>query len=443
VSALAVDVQDVSKKFRLYNEKYTSLKEKIIHAGKVPHEDLWALRNVSFDVSEGETLGILGRNGSGKSTLLKCVCGVLQPTSGRVVVRGKLAGLLELGAGFQQDLSGRDNIYLNGSMLGLSKREVDKLFDEIVDFAELGQFIDNQVKFYSSGMYVRLGFAVAVNVDPDVLVVDEVLAVGDERFQRKCMDRIKKFQEEGRTILLVTHSPDQVRAICDRAIVLSDGVMIGNGAPGEAVRLFRERLMEAGDELTISGGEEPPAPSSPAAPSTPAVLPATIRFGEVDVTAAGDESRPVRLTEVTAFYPEMNERRYLLAGETLIVRVEYQASRATENLVVSAEIRADNSALLFHTDTEILGLALDAQAGPGAIDFHFEGVPLGDGTYDIGVGITGPGGVLYDLAEPACKFEVMNPGRSTGIVAVPVKVAIVPREWIDGSLEPADQAASA
>lgn len=443
MSALAVDVQDVSKKFRLYNEKYTSLKEKIIHAGKVPHEDLWALRNVSFEVAEGETLGILGRNGSGKSTLLKCVCGVLQPTSGRVVVRGKLAGLLELGAGFQQDLSGRDNIYLNGSMLGLSKREVDKLFDEIVDFAELGQFIDNQVKFYSSGMYVRLGFAVAVNVDPDVLVVDEVLAVGDERFQRKCMDRINKFQEEGRTILLVTHSPDQVRAICDRAIVLSDGVMIGNGAPGEAVRLFRERLMEAGDELTISGGEESPAPSASAAPPAPAVLPATIRFGEVDVTAGAEDPRPVRLTEVTAFYPEKNERRYLLAGETLIVRVEYQASRATEDIVVSAEIRADNSALLFHTDTEILGLTVDAPAGPGAIDFHFEGIPLGDGTYDVGVGITGRGGVLYDLAEPACKFEVMNPGRSTGMVAVPVKVAVVPREWIDGSLEPADQAASA
>jgi len=220
-------------------------------------------------------------------------------------------------------------------------------------------------------------------------------------------------------------------------------VMIGNGAPGEAVRLFRERLMEAGDELTISGGEESPAPSASAAPPAPAVLPATIRFGEVDVTAGAEDPRPVRLTEVTAFYPEKNERRYLLAGETLIVRVEYQASRATEDIVVSAEIRADNSALLFHTDTEILGLTVDAPAGPGAIDFHFEGIPLGDGTYDVGVGITGRGGVLYDLAEPACKFEVMNPGRSTGMVAVPVKVAVVPREWIDGSLEPADQAASA
>ena len=166
---------------------------------------------MSLEVKEGETVGILGRNGSGKSTLLKCICGVLQPTSGEVAVRGKMAGLLELGAGFQQDLTGRENIYLNGSLLGMTKREIEKVFDAIVDFSELEEFIDSAVKFYSSGMYVRLGFAVAVNVDPDILVIDEVLAVGDERFQRKCVDRIKLFQQEGRTILLVSHSPDQVR----------------------------------------------------------------------------------------------------------------------------------------------------------------------------------------------------------------------------------------
>ncbi|HEX4081668.1 MAG TPA: ABC transporter ATP-binding protein [Acidimicrobiales bacterium] len=432
MSDLAVDVQDVSKRFRLYHEKYTSLKEKLIHIGRVPYEDLWALRDVSFEVKEGETVGILGRNGSGKSTALKCVCGALQPTSGPVVVRGKLAGLLELGAGFQQDLSGRENIYLNGSMLGLSKREVDRLFDDIVEFAELGQFIDNQVKFYSSGMYVRLGFAVAVNVDPDVLVVDEVLAVGDERFQRKCMDRIKKFQREGRTILFVSHSPDQVRAICDRAVVLSDGVMIGHGTPGEAVRLFRERLMEAGDVLALGGGDEPPAPD-PSPPSTgPAVLPPTISAIPVEGTAA-DRSRPVRITDVLAFYPEANERRYLLPRETLIVRAGYQASEATDGVVVAIEIRLDDGSVLFRTDTEIMGLRHDVAAGPGAVDFHFDDLPLFDGTYEVNVGITGPDGILYDWREPACTFEVMNPGRATGVIAVPVKAAIVPTEMVESA----------
>ncbi len=187
MSDFAVDVRNVSKRFRIVQGRYNSVKERLIHGGRRKvTEDFWALNDVSLRVKEGETVGILGRNGSGKSTLLKCICGILQPTSGEVAVRGKLAGMLELGAGFQQDLTGRENIYLNGSLLGMSKREVDRVFDAIVDFSELEAFIDGPVKFYSSGMYVRLGFAVAVNVDPDILVIDEVLAVGDERFQRKC-----------------------------------------------------------------------------------------------------------------------------------------------------------------------------------------------------------------------------------------------------------------
>jgi len=426
---MAVDVQNVSKRFRLYKEKYTSLKERVIHIGRTPYEDLWALRDVAFEVQEGETVGILGRNGSGKSTLLKCICGVLRPTTGQVVVRGKLAGLLELGAGFQQDLTGRDNIYLNGSMLGLSKRDVDRVFDDIVEFAELGQFIDNQVKFYSSGMYVRLGFAVAVNVDPEVLVVDEVLAVGDERFQRKCMDRIKQFQSDGRTILFVSHSPDQVRAICDRAVVLSDGHMLGLGTPGEAVRLFRERLLESGDVLAI-GMES----SEPEVPPIPAELPTSIRVSTAGAVDEGESERPVRLTEVTPFFPEARERHYLLPGETLIVRTAYRATHATPNVVISIEVRDSLSNELFTTDTDIMGLPLNVEPGPGAVDWHFESLPLFDGAYDITVGVAGPGG-LYDWREPACRFEVMNPGRSTGVVAMPVRLAIVPREWVEDAAQ--------
>src|ERR1700685_3270380 len=252
MATTAVEIQDVSKRFRLYHQKYTSLKERVIHAGRTPYTELWALSHVGFEVTEGETVGVLGRNGSGKSTMLKCICGVLQPTSGQVVVRGKLAGLLELGAGFQPDLTGRENIFLNGSLLGLSKAEVAKVFDDIVAFAELEHFIDNQVKFYSSGMYVRLGFAVAVNVEPDVLVIDEVLAVGDENFQRKCLERIKKFQDEGRTILFVTHAADMVRQICDRAVVLAGGRVIDYGVPAEAIRHFREHLLKFGGGVDAS-----------------------------------------------------------------------------------------------------------------------------------------------------------------------------------------------
>lgn len=423
MGSVAVDVQGVSKRFRLYHEKYTSLKEKVIHIGRVPHEDLWALRDVAFDVKEGETVGILGRNGSGKSTLLKCVCGVLQPSAGQVVVQGKLAGLLELGAGFQQELSGRENIYLNGSMLGLSKREVDRMFDDIVEFAELGQFIDNQVKFYSSGMYVRLGFAVAVNVDPDVLVIDEVLAVGDERFQRKCMDRVKQFQKEGRTILFVSHSPDQVRAICDRAVVLSDGEMIGMGTPGEAVRLFRERLLEAGDVLALRAEQLEVPAEAPATEPAGGAAPVTEQVAAHEHEAG---ARPLRLTDVAAIYPHSDEARpYLLQGETLVVRVGFHASVPTEGVVFQIEVRAPDGSALFQTDTDILGLPYDAPVGPGAVDFHFDALPLLDGAYDVFVGVLTRLG-MSDWREPACRFEVMNPGRTTGIVALPCRVAVVP-----------------
>ncbi len=453
----AVEVQGVSKRFRLYHEKYTSLKERVIHAGRVPHEDLWALRDIGFDVREGETVGILGRNGSGKSTLLKCICGVLQPTSGQVVVRGKLAGLLELGAGFQQELSGRENIYLNGSMLGLSKREVDRMFDDIVEFAELGQFIDNQVKFYSSGIYVRLGFAVAVNVDPDILVIDEVLAVGDERFQRKCMERVKRFQREGRTILFVSHSPDLVRNLCDRAVVLVDGEMIGMGPPGEAVRLFRERLLEAGDVLgareaevaldvaseetsALAEGGDPIDPGLPApapagamavdapgtamVPAVPGNGPALSRGATVRTRSGLGDSRPVRFVEVSCVLPAASTRRYLLPGEPLTIRVVFESSRAAEGVVFQLDIRNDEGLGLFSTDSEVLGVACDVQPGPGTFEFRLESVPLLDGAYDVILGVQTSSG-LSDWREPACRFEVMNPGRSTGAVAIPVQAALV------------------
>jgi ABC-2 type transport system ATP-binding protein len=432
VGSTAVSVETVSKRFRLYHEKYSSLKEKVIHIGRIPYTDLWALRDVAFEVKEGETLGILGRNGSGKSTLLKCVCGVLQPTSGRVVVKGKLAGLLELGAGFQQELSGRDNIYLNGSMLGLSKREVDRMFDDIVEFAELGQFIDNQVKFYSSGMYVRLGFAVAVNVDPDVLVIDEVLAVGDERFQRKCIDRVKQFQKDGRTILFVSHSADMVRSLCDRAVVLSDGEVIGSGTPGEAVRVFRERLLEAGDVLALRE-EAPPPAETPAGgdaaqsePSGPAPL----------SSKPADETHPVRLGATSVLFAALAERPYLVPGESVTVRVPFEASQPVHGAVFQLEVVDSESRLLYRTDTEVLGMSIDLPAGPGSVDFEVLSVPMSDGAYEVSIGVQTPRG-LSDWQEPACRFEVMNPGRSSGTIALSVRTLVTGADGPVASAEPA------
>jgi ABC-2 type transport system ATP-binding protein len=408
MSEIAVDVQDVSKRFRLAHGRYNSFKERLIHGGRGPTEDFWALRDVAMQVREGETVGILGRNGSGKSTLLKCICGVLQPTSGEVVVRGKLAGLLELGAGFQQDLTGRENIYLNGSLLGMSKKEVDRVFDAIVDFSELEAFIDGAVKFYSSGMYVRLGFAVAVNVDPDILVIDEVLAVGDERFQRKCIDRVKSFQKEGRTILLVTHSPDQVRAICDRAIVLSHGNVISEALPGEAVRIFREGLLEEEGVLAVPEEETVEAP--------------------IVVAPGPDVEHPVRITYAAHTYPRFEEVPYLSTGDPLTIGVGYHASIATEDVVFSLELRDSDGNCFMRTDTDILGQRFDLPVGPGLVNFVLDDVPLLDGTFTYVVGIFSKGGMLYDWREPGGTFDVMSPGKATGFITLPVRAVLAPAE---------------
>ncbi len=411
MSDFAVEVRDVSKRFRLAHGRYNSVKERIIHGGRHPTEDFWALSDVSLNVREGETMGILGRNGSGKSTLLKCICGVLQPTKGEVAVRGKLAGLLELGAGFQQDLTGRENIYLNGSLLGMSTREVDKVFDAIVDFSELEEFIDGAVKFYSSGMYVRLGFAVAVNVDPDILVIDEVLAVGDERFQRKCIDRVKLFQREGRTIMLVTHSPDQVRSICDRAVVLSHGHLVGEGEPGEVVRIFREGLMEEGAGMSIAA---------------PSALPIAIPASAGSITP--DAERPVRIANVYHSFSGSNDVPYLRTGDSMTIAVDFTASIATDDVVFVLELRDADGGLLMRTDTSITGQRFDLPLGTGTMHFGVESVPVLDGAFSYSIGIQSRGGVLFDWREPAGSFEVMNPGKTTGNIFVQVHAALIAAE---------------
>src|SRR5436309_12164474 len=249
----AIEVADVSKRFRMYRERPSSLKQRIL-SGRIRAEDFWALRDVSFDVAEGEFFALIGQNGSGKSILLKVIAGILRPSEGVVRQRGRIAGLLELGAGFHPELTGRENVYLNAAFLGRSHRKTDAVYDDIVEFAELREFMDTQVKFYSSGMLVRLGFACAVHVDPEVILIDEVLAVGDESFQARCLDRVRTFQKEGRTIVLVTHALDMARQICDRAAMLDHGLVHAIGSPDEVVREMRLTILRHDLEFAREGG---------------------------------------------------------------------------------------------------------------------------------------------------------------------------------------------
>jgi ABC-2 type transport system ATP-binding protein len=250
VSAPVILAQGVSKRFVHSSGRATSLKERLLGNPKAPSGEFWALKDVDLRIGQGETVGLIGPNGAGKSTTLKVLAGILRPTSGTVEVIGRVASLLELGAGFNGELSGRENIYLNAALLGLRRREVDDLLESIIDFSEQEARIDDPVKHYSSGEYVKLGFAIAVHVDPDVLLVDEVLAVGDEAFQRKCLTKIAEFQREGRTILLVTHALGMVEELCTRAVVVADGQVQFDGDPEFAVGTLRK----------ILGTDQPPPP---------------------------------------------------------------------------------------------------------------------------------------------------------------------------------------
>ncbi len=405
----AIEIQQVSKRFRLYKEKYTSLKERVIHGGKIPYEEFWALRDIELEIQPGETIGILGRNGSGKSTLLKCIAVILTPTAGHRLVRGQLAAMLELGAGFQPEMSGRDNIYLNASLLGLSRKEIERSFDEIVAFAELEDFIDNQVRFYSSGMYVRLGFAVAVNVDPDVLLVDEVLAVGDERFQQKCMQRINQFQAEGRTIVVVSHAADAMRQICNRVAVIDAGRLVTVAPPGEAIRTFRDRLIETG------------------AADTP--LPTLEDTGElVDSRQPAPPMTGSRRVEIMSCFvdrPDPDSRAHLFSGERLALTLEVSCRERMRNVAFGCSLFTDRGDLLFDSDSAILGEEHELPVGQSVVQFEFPSIPFLDGGIVINVRVQDAGGgAVHARLEPAATIKVVNPGRATGIVGVPMEVKV-------------------
>lgn len=411
----AITIDSVTKVFKLAKDKPKSAKERIIQAGRISWERFLALDDVSFSVRDGETLAILGHNGSGKSTLLKCVAGTLRPTSGTITTRGRLAALLELGAGFHPDLTGRENVYLNGSILGFSKVDVDAIFDDIVAFAELEDFIDQQVKHYSSGMYARLGFAVAINVDPDILLVDEVLSVGDEAFQRKCTDRIRRMQREGRTIVVVSHASDLVRQLSDRAVVLHHGRLIAEGPPGEAIRAFHDALAERRADVPVTAAEADHTPPVTVDPTT----------GELPIvvtdTLVPDEGATVRIRDLVVDYP--GSAQHITPGQPLKIRVRYSATGMITDVAFGLEIFDEAGTRLMGTTTDVLEQYIHAVKGDGEVVFAFDHVPLLDGRFPLRITIhSHDGGTLYDEREYEDVVAVMNPSRTRGTVHFPVTV---------------------
>ena len=384
----AIVAENISKVFRLHENQASSIKERLIHLGRSHHRDFQALQPMDLTIGTGGPLGSLGHNGSGKSTLLKCISGILGPTTGQIRVRGRIASLLELGAGFHPELTGRENVYINAAFLGINRREIARRFDDIVEFAELSEFIDEPVKHYSSGMYVRLGFAVAINVDPDILLVDEVLAVGDEVFQRKCLDRVRQFQQEGRTIVVVTHAADVVRQVCQRAIVLHHGQMIADARPGEAIRIFREHLHGALVETAVA-------------------------FDAVDDA--------LRITGVALHHEHEDQRRFLLPGEGLILDLDYSARRPVEQPTLNVSVLSTDGQTMYAADFDLLQEGVGPLYGDGSIRVEFGRVPLLDGSYAVSTRIADRHDAdLVAARDGRDEFTVLNPGEASGVVAFEV-----------------------
>jgi ABC-2 type transport system ATP-binding protein len=385
----AIEATGIGKKFRRFHERPTSVKQRFLRP-RTTSEDFWALRDVDIAVKEGGTFGLIGPNGSGKSTLLKIIGGILRPSTGHVVSRGRIAALLELGAGFHPELTGRENVYLNASILGLSRAETDRAFDEIVAFAELEDFIDNQVKFYSSGMFVRLGFAVAVHVDPAVLLVDEVLAVGDEAFQRKCLDRVRQFQHEGRTIVFVTHVADLVRQICDEAVMLDHGRIQASGDPEEVVREFRRENLRH-------------------------IMPLVREEG----------TRELEIASVELISGVGTSGESIAPGEELIIQVELRAQSPVDNPSVGIALHDHENRTVFGTNTGILGTHVEAFDDKRRVRFHLRPVPMVRGRYWVTAAVHSRDETrVYHVQEQAASFEVINQGPDPGEVFIPTTVDV-------------------
>ncbi|MGH9967877.1 MAG: ABC transporter ATP-binding protein [Pyrinomonadaceae bacterium] len=408
-------VESVSKQYRIYNRPGDRLKESLTRGRLRRHKEFWALRDVNFDVEKGNTVGIVGPNGSGKSTLLQIISGTLEPTHGNVWHEGRIAALLELGAGFDPDFTGVENVHMNAALMGFTRRETDRLFPEIERFAEIGPFLYQPVKTYSSGMYVRLAFAIAASVEPDILIIDEALAVGDAVFQHRCLRRIKELQERGCTILFVSHDAASVRALCTRAILINAGRVVADGKPAEVLNRYQKIIMarEEAYEAEAEPSSTFEAESSPAESVPP--LRYTYRHGDGSAEIVGAE-----LTDASHHAVEIVE-----TGEPLRLRIIVRFHRDVDEPVIGFLIRNRHGIHAYGTNTkEQLIECGTVRRGEGLeVSFAFD-CWLGTDEYSIGFAIHSREGQAYDWIDGAMFFRVTSMSYTEGVANLNASVSV-------------------
>ncbi len=382
-----ISLTNVSVRYRVPQERIGTFKEYMIRwlQGKVKNREFWALNGISLEIQPGEIFGLIGQNGAGKSTLLKLISRVLRPTAGRLVVNGRVAPLLEVGAGFHAELTGRENIYLNGAMLGFSREEMAAKFERIVEFSELGEFIDAPLRTYSSGMWARLGFAVATDSQPEILIVDEILSVGDEAFQRKCFDRIQSFEAQGATILMVSHSMNTIETMCQRAAWLDHGKVVALGPARSVVARYLGRVKDHEAERLAEESAQSPAQ----------------RWGD----------RRLEIKQVRVLNAEGKEQHIFHTGESIVLQIDYFAHEPVVSPIVGIAIHKQDGTHITGPNTGFGGLDLGRVEGPNSISYTIPAVPLLEGLFHFSVAVVDrEDSTVYDYHDRLYPFRIDNRG---------------------------------
>jgi len=421
----AIEVLDIWKKFRLYHDRAPTLKEKVLFSQRSKHEDLWVLKGVDLCIEKGKTIGLIGQNGSGKSTLLKLMTRIIYPNKGDIHIRGKVSSLLELGAGFHPDFSGMENIYMNAAIFGLTRKEIDEKMDEIISFSELEEFIDSPVRTYSSGMYMRLAFSIAINVEPDILLIDEILAVGDENFQKKCINKMKSFKSHGITIVIVSHSMGQLEMLCDEVVWLHEGTLVRRGLPSEVIADYRETM--SGQENRRVEGENRQQLERVQQESMPANAGDSTENGESVPAAESTTSQAKRWGDGSVEILEVhllgrsNQPKFTFeCGELCMIEMRCRRNTPVSSLVFGIAIYRNDNLWCYGTNTFIdkYPVESDDLGDEIVVRARLDKLNLLEGEYYLNVASSDNLGTPYDYWTRCIVFTMYSQVKDVGVCRI-------------------------
>ena len=403
IDEVVISVRNVKKMFRVYRDRGNTLKDRILFAGRRKYEEHWVLNGVSFEVKRGEAIGLIGQNGCGKSTTLKMLTKILYPDEGSIEMKGRVSSLIELGAGFHPDLSGRENIYTNASIFGLSRKEIDARLEDIIAFSELEAFIDDPVRTYSSGMYMRLAFAVAINVDADILLIDEILAVGDAAFQAKCFRKLQEIKGRGTTIVIVSHAMSQLELICDRSIWVADGLVKMDGKPRDVHPRYMEWMSRKNQQEEKKKDEQETGEAGE-----------TDNDGNLKRWGSGE----ARMTGVKVLGADGTEKTDFSPWDPFTIHIDYTAQKQLDDAVIGLAVYRSDGTLVYGTNTLIDTSSPVTLKTAGTIDLKIEGLPASNGSYSIDLALHRPDGFNYDFWRDICTIQIADKVQTPGEIAL-------------------------